>query len=150
MSYSAGEALALTQVQAVTGFASTNTSRGKWGILNSGASDHYAILRSGEFTVIWDSLRIHTTQWRTVIEVWQRYKDDGTSYTSLLTHVANITARLEKYRKLADTTGTLQDANLTGGSAITEQWRNNSDGPSWLKQELYLDWSEESTVTFSE
>jgi hypothetical protein len=150
MSYTAGEALALTQVRAATGFSSTNTSRGNWSIRNSGGSDHYAILRQGEFTRAFETFRIDTAHWRTVIEVWQQYVDDGTSYTNLLTHVANLIARLDQYRKLADTTGTIQDANLTGGSAVMEIMGRSGDGPFWLKQDLYLDWSEESNVTFAE
>lgn len=129
---------------------STSVARGKWGLLNSGHSDHYAILKPGAFSREFETMRINTTEWRTIIEVWQGYLDDGTTLTSLEGHVANIIARFDQYRKLADTTKAIQDANITGGSEVTEQWRNTGDGPSWLKQDLFLDWSEESNVTFTE
>lgn len=150
MSYQTGEALALTQVQASTGFDSTNTSRGKWGILNKGSSDHYAILKPGPFSVEGETFTQKGRYWRCIIEVWQRYKDDGSSLTNLEGHIENIIDRIDQYRKLADTTGTIQDANITGGSEVTEQWIQGGDGPSWLKQDLYLDWTEEAQITYAE
>lgn len=149
MSYTVGEVLAAAQVTAVTGFSSSNVTRGEWGILNSGKSDHYAILKRGETNFVWEG-RSNTENYRTIIEVWQRVKDDQASYDLLNGYVDTIKARLDSYRKLADTTGTLRDANLVGTGVITEQWRNNADGPAWLKIELYLDWTEESYVNFAE
>lgn len=151
MTYIAGETLAATQVANATGFSSTTVSRGNWNILNSGKSDHYAVLKRGEVRREWIANRIMTDNFRTIIEVWQRVvTTDSSAYDALLNHCDNITARIDQYRKLADTTGTLRDANITGASVVTEQWRNNSDGPSWLKVDLYLDWSEDENITFAE
>lgn len=150
MSYSDGEALILTQIQAATNFDATNTSRGKWGILNKGVSDHYVILKPGPFIIEGETLTQKINRWRTVIEVWQRYKDDGTSMTDLEGYVEDIFDRINQYRKIGDSAGVVQDANITGGSEVTEQWRDRADGPSWLKQELYLDWWEEDDITYAE
>lgn len=152
MTESAGLTLIETQVKAVTGFngTPTNVSISKWGILNSGISDHYAVIRPGPAERPRLTMRIRDQQYRTVIEVWQRYKDDGTTLTSLLTHVNNITARLDKYRKLADTTGTIRNADASSLGDVTEQWRDNADGPSWLKREINVDWTEETNVTYAE
>lgn len=148
--YYTGETLAEIQVASVTGFQSSNVTRGRWGLLNSGNNDHYAILKRGESPIEWVSHNVSQIRYRTIIEVWQRVKDDQESYDNLLTYADDIKTRLEKYRLLADTTGVVLDANLTGMSAVTEQWRNNADGPSWLKIDLYLDWSQQTNVTFAE
>ena len=149
MSYSAGEALILTQVQATTGFASTNTSRGKWGLLNKGVSDHYAIIKPGEFTREQIAMSANEAKYKTVIQVWQRYKDDGDSMTNLETHVANIIAKLDQYRKVADTTGTIVDSFVSGGGEMQEMW-NKDGGLSWLKQDVTVTWLEHTTVTYAE
>ena len=148
--YTDGEKLVEAQVALVDGFTTINVTRGKWSVLNKGASDHYVILKRGESSIVWVSHNFSQINYRTIIEVWQRVKDDQVSYDALLTYADDIKARLEQYRKLADTAGNVLDANLTGMSAVTEQWRNNSDGPSWLKVDLYLDWSSQTNVTFAE
>jgi hypothetical protein len=150
MSYVDGEKLVKTQVEAATGFSSSNVTRGNWKILNSGENDHYAILKAGEAVISWDAHSISNSRYRTIIEVWQRVIDDQASYDAVLTYADNIRTRIEPYRKLADTADTVLDANFAGRSAVTEQWRNNADGPSWFKIELYLDWSEQTNVTFAE
>ena len=148
--YTDGEILAADLVAQVTGFSSNNVTRATWRILDSGRSDHYAILKRGETITAWEAMRLQVNRYRTIIEVWQRVKDDQASYDALLAYVDDIQARIEQYWKLADTAGTVFDANLTGTGVVTEQWRNNSDGPSWLKIDLYLDLSEQTNVTFAE
>lgn len=157
MTYIAGETLIKTQIQAVTGFTNTtdkvNVVRGdKWTVLNSGRSDHYAVLRQGTSVREWSTLRQVTTVWRTVIEVVQRVTTDTmeNNYDALLGYADSITARLDQYRKLADTTGLLRDANVTGGGEVKGIWVNQGDMPSWLMKEIYVDWTEESNVTFAE
>jgi hypothetical protein len=151
VSYSSGEALALTRIRACTGFDTTNTSRSDWKILNGGKSDHYAVLHLGAFTQEWISPRVYKANWQTVIEIWQRYKDETTTPSNLYTHIANIMAGLAPYRKLGDTTNVIEDANTRSGGAIEEMWqRKNGAGPQWLKWDLLLEWSEEVTVNYSE
>lgn len=154
MTESAGITLIETQVDAVTGFnktgASANVAIAKWGILNKGFSDHYAIIKPGPVERPRITMRIRDNSYRTIVEVWQRYKDDGTTLTTLLGHCDAIAARLDKYPYLADTTNAIRVSDVSGFSEVTEQWTNNADGPSWLKREIYVDWKEESNVSYSE
>lgn len=149
MSYAAGEALVLTQLQAVTGFSSNNTSRGKWGILNSGKDDNYGIIKPGAFSREQVAMTTNLTSWQTIIQVWQRYKDDGTTLTNLETHTDNILTRFDQYRKLADTTGTIVDSFVESGGEAQEMWNKNG-GLSWLKQDLIVTWQEHTNVTYAE
>ena len=147
--YAAGEALVLTQLQAVTGFSSINTSRGKWGILNSGQAAFYAIIKPGAFTREQAAMSANIATYQTIIQVWQRYKDDGDTLTDLEANVDLIIARFDQYRKLADTTSTLLDAILTNGGQVEEMW-NQSGGLSWLKQDLIITWLDYDSVTYAE
>ena len=149
MTEAAGLTLIKTQVQAVTGFDANNTTIGKWGILNSGKNDHYAIIKPGETTRENYSLSAVGTLYTTIIEVWQRYKDDGETLTDLLAHIENITARIDQYRKLADTTSTIRDANIVGYGDVNEQW-NKDGGVSWLSRDIVIEWTEEEPITYAE
>lgn len=150
MSYSAGEALILTQVQNVSGFSANNTSRGKYGILNTGKAAVYAILRPGPFeNAIVAPLTVHT-DWTTIVEVWQRYKDDGSTLTDLEGNVQAILTRLNLYRKLADTTNSIVDAVANIGSEPVEVTAQGGGGPLWLKQEITVSWKEETSITPAE
>ena len=147
--YAAGEALALTALQSVTGFSSTNTSRGKWGLLNSGLSDHYGVLKPGEFERSQGSMSMNISTFRTVIQIWQRYKDDGDSLTSLEAHVDNVLTYFDTKRKLGDGTGTIVDAFIAEAREVQEMW--NKDGALfWLKQDVILTWQEHDVVTYAE
>lgn len=151
--YSEGEALALTVLRTVTGFTNVtdkiNTSRGKWGILNSGASDHYGILRPGTFTRRQSAMSANTTTFQTIIEVWQRYVDDGDSMTNLEAYVKAVMNIFDQKRKLGDATNTILESFITDGREMTQQW--NKDGALvWLKQELILEWQEFEEVTYAE
>lgn len=148
--YKTGENALLVLVQGVNGFDGLNTSVANWKILSSGYSDHYAVLKKGEEVREWITLRQLQEQYRTVVEVWQRMKDDTTTYDELLNHADNLKSRIDTYRMLDDDSGAVFDANCTGTSVVTEQWRNNSDGPSWLKIDLYVDWSEQNVITLAE
>jgi hypothetical protein len=146
MAYNDGEALIATLLETATGFTSANITRGKWGILNSGNSDHYAILRRGGWTQALDTQAVYRVTYRSIIEVWQRLTDDGTSAISLYTHVENVRNHLSPY-KLLGGSGIL-DANVVGGGETKEMWTTKGDAPSWLKEEIWLDWSEQDTVTY--
>lgn len=140
----------MTKLQAITGtvWTATNSARGKWKMLNSGTSDHYAVLRAGaganDFMTLSASLRSYTT----VIEVWQSYMDDGTSYTNMLAYMEGILDQFDASRKLGDTTGAVQDARCTHWDEIEERWVRGG-GPRWLKQNFYIEWKEENNVTFT-
>lgn len=149
MSENAGITLISAQVAAATGFTSANVDIADWKKLNSGGNNHYAIIKPGTAERPPLSFTVKNNNYRTIIQVWQRYKDDGSTLTDLLTHVDNITARIDQYRKLADTTKTIRDANVTGYGEVTEQW-NKDGGLSWLKRDIFVDWTEEELITYAE
>ena len=154
MTESAGMTLIETQIDAVTGFdktgAAANITIAKWKILNDGKADHYAIIKPGPTERPRITMRIRDNMYRTVIEVWQRYKVDGASLTALLGYCDAIAARLDKYPHLGDTGDTIRTSDVSGFGEVTEQWTNTGDGPSWLKREIYVDWKEESNVSYAE
>lgn len=149
--YSDGEAKVLTRLQAISGsvWTSTNSSRGNWIILNSGKSDHYAILHMGAGTNAGMSITYTLRHFVTVIEVWKAYTDDGTSYTDLLAYHEAIVDQFDAYRKLGDTGGTIQDARCTRWDEVEERWMKGG-GPRWLKQNFYIEWDEENAAAYAE
>jgi len=145
--YKDGEALWLTRIQAIDGFTSANTSRGKWGILNSGENSTYVILKPGAWAreMIGLSQRLDTYQ--TVIQVWQRYIDDGASMTTLEGTVDTILTALDEYRLIGDTGNTIQDAQIV---EVREMVQTPAEAPAWIYTELIGEWREETTVNFQE
>ena len=149
MSESAGLTLIEAQVKLVSTFSASNVAIAKWGILNSGLSDHYAIIRPGKVERPQLTFTVKDNNYETIIEVWQNYVDDGTTVTSLIGHVDTITSRLDSYRKIADTTKTVRDMNVTGYSEVKEQWVKDG-GISWLSRDITVLWTEEEAVTYAE
>ena len=148
------EALVLTKLRRVTGFTGTtstteNTSRGKWGLLNSGNADHYGIIKPGEFERSQGAMSMNISRYQTIIQVWMRYTDDGTTLTSLETHVKNIIAYFDQWRKLGDSTGTVIESFIGNGGEVTEQW-NKDGGLSWLKQDLVLTTQVHDVISYGE
>lgn len=140
MSYSGGEQAILDQLREMRAFDRQNSSRGDWKPLNSGASDRYAVLRAGEFSVESDGLAgTSRIVWRTVIELWQRWKDDTPTIVALEDLVSEVIWHLERYPTLG---GEALMARVSGGSEIQERWREKG-GPGWAVQEVYIDWQEE-------
>src|SRR3972149_10465343 len=149
MGYSTGEALIQTRIIAVNNFDSTNTSRSNWKLLNDGASDHYAILRPGEFFQDMLTMCTKVTHWTTVVELWQRVDDDYTgARTDLYARVADLMG-IESYPKLGDTTGAIQENAMFEGAAEPQEVQVNS-GSYWFKWDLRVKWNEETTISFSE
>ena len=149
MSETAGLTLIETQVKAATGFSADNVSIAKWGILNGGRSDHYAIIKPGKVDRTALTFTVIDNDYQTIIEVWQQYVDDGTSLTNLTTHVDNLTLRLDQYRKIADTTKTIRDMNVIGHSELKEQWTKDG-GLAWVSRDVIPQWQEEETITYAE
>jgi hypothetical protein len=147
MGYSDGEALILTQVQACNNFDSTNTSRANWKLLNQGKDDHYAILRPGPFDIEWIAFDTYRANWVTVIEVWQRYKDDTDTHTSLYDRVEDLFDILG-VPLLGDTTGTIQDSTISVQDEPEEMWMDGG-GPAWLRWKINILWREESNAPMS-
>ena len=149
-SYTDGEGFLADVLQGVPGFDGTNVTRGKWGVLNSGLSDHYAIIRKGQHTRAFTTPRMVENVYRSIVEVWQRMKDDGESYEALLSYVDSIAAVVDQYRKLSDDGIVVLDANYIGSGDVIAQWRNKGDGPSWLRVDMIIEWKEQEVVTYAE
>jgi len=149
MSYATGEAAILALIQTCSGFDTTNTSQSKWKMLNSGRASGYVILRPGKFTVKALSMGIKEYTWVTMIQVWERYKNDGTAVASLISDIAAITATLEANRFLGLGSSVILRSRILEGSDILEMWTKGS-GPQWLRQDITLEWAEEVAPIFVE
>lgn len=145
--YGDTEALWLTRVRAVAGFSATNTNRGDWGILNAGTAAVYAVLKPGEHTREMLSLKTRLNIWQTIIEVWQKYRDDGTTLTDLETNVNNIIAAIDEFPRLGDVGGAIQQGQIV---AVREVIQNPADAPSWLMAAIIGEAREEITINFQE
>jgi|SRR3990167_4452347 len=147
-SYDAGEALILTQIQAVDGFNSKNTARGKWQILNHGESRQYCILRRGGFERKQLAFGgTYETNWMTIAEIWVLWKDYGETLEKIEEVVDNVTVRFDQYRKAADTTGKIRDVFVRGANDPQDVVVGKR---RFYKQELRIEWAEETTVTLQE
>lgn len=164
MSYSDGEALILTQIQATSAYTTANTSRSDWKKLKKGKSNTYAILRYGGFSShnqdslggIGGSVKYLTT-WITICEIWVRVGTTETlALTTLETNMQQIIARFDARRKAADAANVIRDIRVASGGEPQGQWKTDrrgnviGTGPKWLKQDLRMPWIEENTVTLAE
>jgi len=146
MSYKTGEDLIFALVKTATNFNANNTYQANWKALNKGKDDHYAILRSGESTVEWITLRGYITHYQTIIEIWQRYRDDSTTQTTLYGYIGNILNKLQGTPKLGDKGSTIQDSSVSVANTPEEMWTNNANGPSWLRWKITVKWDELSSI----
>ena len=149
MNYIDGEKLIAARVEEADGFNASNVKRGAYGVINSGNSDHYAIIHAGGSVRNQETLSSKLNVHRTVIEVWQRLKDDAPSVDSLYEHVANIVNYLDPLRRMGDTASYIRDANVMATGEVKEMWTTKGDAPSWFKQDIHVDWSEEDNVTYA-
>lgn len=148
MSYPTGEAAVLTLLQAMPEFDRRNAARADWKPLNSGASDHYAILKPGAFTNAQESIggEAAVTTWRTIIEVWQRWVDDGPTAVALQGLTQKVIEHIERYPSLGGE-GLL--AWVAGGGEMQQRWTKEG-GPMWAVWEVYIDWQEERFISVNE
>lgn len=147
--YRTGEALIANLLQSVTGFDNGNVTRGKWGILNSGVSDHYAIIKpgpSGRRTFITPSTV--NEPWSTIVQVWVRYVDDGTTLETLESAAAAILDTVDRYPRLDDASGYVVDSCAVSIGEALEMWRK-SGGPAWLRQDIVIEWTGQREISFS-
>lgn len=152
MTYSTGEALLLTQVQAISAFGTTTTSRGDWRILNKGGGRSYVILRPGTFTREQRGMGgTYLNNWTTVAEVWVRYKKDGSSMTELQGRRQDVIDRFDQYRKAGDSAGVIQDVFVRSGGEVEEMWpESGGRGIAYYRQNLIIEWAEEVDQTLQE
>ena len=145
MAYNDGEKLLLKRIQALDLFAQNNSARNNWKLLYSGNSDHYAILRPGSFQLRWISITDYIVTYTTVVEVWQRYTDDGDSQSNLGACVADIFSILA-YPNLGDSSQVL-DSSIVDSSEPTEM---HGDNMLWLRWEINVQWEDITSVTYQE
>lgn len=154
MSYSTIEAAWLTRVRAMSQFDSGNSSRGKWGIRNSGKSNQYAIIKPGTRVLVEEMAGLGGSRlWenQTIIQLWQRYKDDGDSATDLSALVDSVIDELEKYPYIGSQSSGVQSASITEVREMQQTFpRPDSPGPNWLYVELVGVTHEEKSITLSE
>lgn len=148
MSYSSGEALILAQVRNVSNFTATNTSRGNYQVLNTGKS-RAAILHIEESDYTEERAGSGRPKHITVIEVWQRYGKDGTSYTNLMGDVEAIIARLQTYPHFGDTSGTIDLEKIGKAGRVEEMW-NKGGGPAWLRSKIFVHWYQSVNLSYAE
>lgn len=148
MGYEDIEALWLTRVRAMSEFNQNNSSRGDWSMLNNGRDEKYAILKPGQHIHEWMTTTVMQHTYRTIIQVWYRYGNgDGTALTALTALETDIRTELYQYRLLADSTGTVQDADIVETREVVQI---PADGPEWLMVELVGECQDEETITFAE
>lgn len=147
--YGTVEALWLERVRAISGgvYDEQNSSRGNWGILNSGKAERYVILKPGAHDRQMVSFKTRQETWQTVIEVWQKYRDDGTTLTTLETAVNTIIDSIDAYPRLGQTGTTVRKGEIV---AIREVIQSPPDAPSWLMCALIGQTDEEKIITFAE
>ena len=145
--YKDGEALWLTRVRAVSGFDTSNTSRGNWTILNNGAADIYAILKPGEWNREMIGFNRRLNVYQTIIQVWQKYREDGTSMINLEDKINDILVSVDTYPQIGDSGNTVIDAQII---AVREVQQTPADAPTWMYAELVGEWQEEIAITYVE
>jgi len=146
MAYNTGETAILTRIRLHASYDADNTSQAKWDLLNKGTSAYYAILRpgDGDAPLEWITYTVYTVTWETVIEVWQRYTEPNTTAVALWGHVQEIIAQTAPQNKLGLTS--VQNAGPVAVRAPVEMRnpKKNRGSPLWLKQEVSLEWIEQS------
>lgn len=147
MSYTTGEAAILARIRAHSDFSTSNTDANDWKLIDSGNSAFYAILKPNEdpAEMEFHALGAYRVLWQTVVEVWQRYKDDGTTAASLFGNVQKIIGQMQPYKTLG--LSNVQNSQINSITAPSYRW-DKDGGPAWLVQELNILWLEEVEVTF--
>ena len=143
MAYIDGENLIVTAIKAHANFDADNVFQAKWGPLNSGDNDHYAILKGSPSTPVFITPTIYQTEQRTIIEVWKSYEDDGTTTTALYGYVGNVITQIQDNEQLGDTAGIIQNSAVENTGPVMEMWVSGG-GPAWLKQEVIVLWHEQT------
>jgi len=147
MAYITGENLIAALVKAHANFSTSNCTQAKWEILDSGNSDHYAIIKPGDSESEWISVgRVTVEHHETIIQVWQRYVDDGTSATNLYGYVDNVCDQIRNNEKLGDTSGIVQHSRIAGRREVKEMWKKGG-GLEWIMREIVVAWDEQVTAS---
>jgi hypothetical protein len=145
MTYATGQTAIYNRIIAHASFDANNTSESDWGILNTGNAAYYAILKPSPdpAPIEWITFTIYMIHWTTIVEVWQRYVDETTTQAALYGHTGQIIAQMQPYNRL--TGNTIAHAEAVSVGTPTEEWKSGAKGPAWLKQEINIQWHEQST-----
>lgn len=147
MSYRAGQDKISAILQAMSNFSPGAVTSAKYAVLNTGKSNCYAIMKPGPFDIdytIGMGNSIRMARWQTVVELWQRWVDDGTTIDDLCDLIDATIAEIELHPTLDDLPGVTR-ARVSGGDDIKERWTKEG-GPIWASLEVYVDWQEEVTI----
>lgn len=143
--YGLGESLIETLVKTVTGFTAVNVARANWKPLNRGKAATYAIVYPADFARRVGRQQV-TETFVTRVEIWQRYKDDGTTAIDLYAAADAVLRKIEAYPHLGDTSGYVVDSEPT--LSLPEEMWTRGGGPAWLRQVINVRWTGQRIRTF--
>jgi hypothetical protein len=153
MSYKTGEAAAAALIQSIAGWSANNclstandTTNSAAGLLNSGRSDRYCVLRPGAFEseVASGDATFALHRWQTLIDLIVLANPiSGESPECLLTGLRQtLLNTLDAHFRLASSG--VSAAKVTGGGPIEND--TTATASPFIRQRLTLVWEEESTV----
>lgn len=151
MSYTTVEGLWLTRIRAMSQFDSDNSSRGNWGKVGNGAASQYAILHPGEHAYDLQAMggNRHTV-YQTIIQLYQRYVEEGTTLQNLEILEQAVRDELNQYRLMGDTSGAVVYARVVRSREMIAE-RETPDGPPiWLRIDMVGETLYEESVTLAE
>jgi hypothetical protein len=151
VSFSTVEAAVQTLLQAVTGTfdRTADVTRGNFRVLDDGSAP-YAVLMPGEFEKRpYGGARQEITLWTGYIWLFEKYVDDGTSYTSMEATREAVLDQLEKYPTLNFLTGIVK-FRVSSGGEVTEVYDENKNGPFFLMQALKYEANEVTATSGGE
>jgi hypothetical protein len=150
MSYQTGEAAILSLIQALDGFDSDNTlslandsTRQAEGLLNSGRSDCYVILRLGTFSRVYADIgasEVHTA-WTTVIAIYTLNASGQGPEKALAEARQAILDQLSAHLQLGDS-AVLGINGFTGGEVGSRAVADDT----FIVQEVRVEWVEVGAV----
>lgn len=157
MSYATGEAAALTLIQTLSDFNTTNSvslandddNKGAT-LLSSGKSDRYVILRPGPFESDYLDIAGSLTQhrWQTSIDLYVLKTGVDAPEYRLASLRQSIIDTLDTYFRLDESVGY---AKVVSGEAIatgaTGGTNSAPNGTPYIRQEMILVWEEERSLT---
>lgn len=149
MSYAVCEAAAQTLIQGLDAFADADVTRSDWTVLDRGSPPYVVLWRGAWEREEFYSGGGYMVFWMINVDVFERYLDDGSSYTNLEATAQGIEDELGKYPTLNSASGVVR-AILIGGSEPTQVFDRAGGGPHFLLQTLRLRVHEVEQVTGGE
>jgi hypothetical protein len=142
--------VALTDNFQATG-SNKNVTIGDWKVLDTGVQRaviiEYQPSDTGSEATPMSRHGAYSALHRFVLHVFQKYEDDETTYTNLLTDAGNVLIIMDQYSKLNSTTGVVK-SEVTNTSEVLFGGMINSEGPFFAIMDLTLEVTEEFDVDF--